>query len=174
MSDFKQALSKTLPHEGGYANVTGDAGGETYQGISRVNWPNWRGWGIIDKVKPLKYNQAIKDKHLNDLVEVFYYEHFWKPIQGDKIQSQAIANFLFDFFVNSGFHAIKAIQRAVKAKDDGVMGPQTVAAINTTDPVDLLTLLKAQRLKFYKDIVTRKPDQVKFLAGWQKRVESFA
>lgn len=173
MSDFKEAIKIMLSHEGGYANVTGDAGGETYQGISRNNWPNWRGWVIIDKNKPLKYNQVLKDKHLNDLVEVFYYEHFWKPIQGDRINDQRIANFLFDWYVNSGYHAIKALQRLVNAVPDGVLGPKTIAAINAAGE-GLFERYKASRLQFYKDIVNQRPDQTKFLAGWTRRVNSFA
>ena len=173
MSDFKTALKKTLQHEGGYANVSSDAGGQTYCGISRKNWPAWRGWAIIDKAKP-KHNQILRDKQLGGLVEVFYYEHFWKPIQGDRIMDQRIAGFLFDFYVNSGNHAIKAIQRIVKVKDDGIVGTQTVAAINAADPEAVFVALKAARIKFLKGIAARKPDQGKFLDGWMNRVNSFA
>lgn len=172
MSEFKTALKKTLQHEGGYANVSGDTGKETYQGISRKNWPAWRGWAIIDKAKP-KHNQILKDKQLAGLVEVFYYEHFWKPIQGDRIRDQRAAEFLFDFYVNSGYHAIKAIQRIVKVKDDGIIGPQTLAAINSTDPEAVFVALKAARVKFLKDIVARKPNQGEFLQGWMNRVNAF-
>lgn len=172
MSDFKTALKIALSHEGGYANVPGDTGGETYRGISRNNWPAWRGWGIIDKSKP-KHNQVLKDKQLAGLVEVFYYEHFWKPIQGDRIHDQSVANLLMDFYIHSGYHAIKAIQRVVKVKDDGIVGTQTLAAINAADPVAVFAGLKAARIKFLKEIVTRRPDQQKFLAGWMNRVNSF-
>lgn len=173
MSDFKTALKIALSHEGGYAKMAGDSGGETYQGISRNNWPVWRGWGIIDKAKPLKYNQTLKDKHLKDLVEVFYYEHFWKPIQGDKITAQPVANFLLDFFINSGYHAVKTAQRLVGVKEDGIMGPKTLSAINATEPADLLKQLKAARLSFLKGIVARNPSQEKFMNGWQNRVNAF-
>ena len=173
MSNFKAALRIALAHEGGYANVPGDIGQETYQGISRKNWPAWRGWGIIDKAKPLKHNQTLKDKHLKDLVEVFYYEHFWKPIQGDKITAQPVANFLLDFFINSGYHAVKTTQRLVGAKEDGILGPKTLAAINATEPAHLLSKLKVARLSFLKGIVARNPSQEKFLNGWQNRVNAF-
>lgn len=173
MSDFKTALKIALSHEGGYANVAGDSGGETYQGISRKNWPAWRGWLIIDKSKPLKHNQLLKDKRLADLVEVFYYEHFWKSIQGDKIAAQAVANFLLDFYINSGYHAVKTAQHVVGAKEDGVMGPKTLSAINAAEPEDLLSRLKAARLSFLKGIVARNPSQEKFLNGWQNRVDAF-
>lgn len=173
MSDFKTALKIAMSHEGGYAIIVGDTGGETYQGISRKNWPAWRGWAIIDKVKPLRLNQILKDKRLADLVEVFYYDHFWKPIHGDKINSQGVANFLLDFYINSGYHAVKTAQHLVGAKEDGVMGPKTLAAINAEEPGGLLSGLKAARLSFLKRIVARNPSQEKFLAGWQNRVNAF-
>jgi lysozyme family protein len=173
MADFRTALNKTLQHEGGYANIPGDNGGESYAGISRNNWPAWRGWAIIDKAKPLKRNQKLKDKQLVGFIDVFYYEHFWKPVQGEKIKNPQIAGFLFDFYVNSGYHAIKAIQRLIKVKDDGLIGSQTLAAINAADPDSLFAALKSSRLKFVKDIAARKPDQGKFLEGWQNRINSF-
>lgn len=173
MSDFKTALKIALSHEGGYAHVQGDSGGETYQGISRKNWPVWRGWAIIDKAKPLKHNQLLKDKRLSDLVEVFYYDHFWKPILGDRITDQYVANFLLDFYINSGYHAVKTAQHMVGAKEDGVMGPKALAAINAAEPGELLSRLKVARLSFLKGIVARNPSQEKFLNGWQNRVNAF-
>lgn len=173
MAEFKTALAIILQHEGGYSNRGTDRGGETYAGVSRKNWPNWAGWAIIDKAKPLKQGQFIKNKRLDGLVEVFYYENFWKRTRGDQIQSQEIANFLFDWLVNSGYHAVKALQRLVGVTDDGVMGPQTVAAVNAAAPDGLFTRYKAARLKFLKDIVTRDPAQAVNWEGWKDRVESF-
>ena len=40
MADFQPALQTTLRFEGGYTNINADAGGETYCGISRRNWPD--------------------------------------------------------------------------------------------------------------------------------------
>jgi lysozyme family protein len=48
MADFKQAHSIVMNNEGGYANDPSDRGGETYKGISRNNFPNWKGWKLID------------------------------------------------------------------------------------------------------------------------------
>lgn len=174
MAEFEKAIRKTLKWEGGYSNVHNDRGGESYAGISRKNWPNWAGWAIIDKAKPLKQGQFIKNKRLDGLVEVFYYENFWKRTRGDQIQSQEIANFLFDWLVNSGYHSVKALQRLVGVTDDGVMGPQTVAAVNSSDPMDLFSRYKAARLKFLKDIITRDSSQQANWDGWKNRVESFA
>ena len=51
MSDFNIAYAKTGHAEGGYANNPDDSGGETVQGISRNNFPKWRGWMIVDLEK---------------------------------------------------------------------------------------------------------------------------
>ena len=49
MDHFKEAFTKTMSEEGGYNFDRMDPGGETYMGISRVYWPSWEGWVIIDK-----------------------------------------------------------------------------------------------------------------------------
>ena len=51
MSQFLSALAFTLSEEGGYANVAGDTGGETYRGISRNNFSSWEGWPVIDSMR---------------------------------------------------------------------------------------------------------------------------
>ena len=58
-------INMVLTHEGGYSSgnekqTKGDKGKETYCGISRVYNPNWDGWKIIDRHKPIKYNAKIK------------------------------------------------------------------------------------------------------------------
>ena len=53
---FSQAFAATMQHEGGYANVQGDKGGETYMGISRVYWPSWPGWPVIDDWRAERIN----------------------------------------------------------------------------------------------------------------------
>ena len=42
-------INMILQHEGGYLNDSSDSGGRTYKGISENNFPNWKGWKIINK-----------------------------------------------------------------------------------------------------------------------------
>ena len=42
-----------MEHEGGYVDDRDDRGGETYRGISRNNFPDWKGWKKIDGFKPV-------------------------------------------------------------------------------------------------------------------------
>jgi len=176
---FADALNIVLSHEGGYANVTGDRGGETYRGISRVNWPNWPGWQIVDQNKPLKNNQVIKNTLLENLVSIFYKIQFWDAIEADKLPS-SIRPLAFDFAVNSGTKtAITSLQKVLvdttgkKILIDGRIGPQTIALANQVQPKLLFDNYKQARLEFYSKIVENNPGQKKFLKGWLNRLNSF-
>lgn len=174
MADFEKALAKTLPHEGWYSNVEGDNGGETYAGISRKNFPKWKGWEIVDAHKPLKWNQKIEDQQLDKMIAAFYRVEKWNKVYGENIRDQGVASFLFDWHVNSGYHAVEALQKIIGAQVDGVMGSRTVTATNNYIGGDLLQKLIAARKAFVKAIVNRKPTQEKFLAGWNARIDSYA
>jgi lysozyme family protein len=176
---FSQELPKILALEGGYANVTGDRGGETYKGISRVNFPNWPGWIIVDKKKPLKYNQVINDPILDAQVNGFYKKYFWDSLNIDKLPGP-VQGILFDFAINSGnVTAAKAFQKVIrdttgaKIVIDGVIGKGTINAANKANQKTLFDNFKDYRLNFYKAIVNRNPTQEKFYDGWINRLNSF-
>ena len=173
MADFKKAIGYTLKCEGGYSNDPDDAGRETYCGISRVSHPNWAGWEKVDAHRPLKWNEVIDDAELARLVEDFYLVECWKGMCLDEVTDQNVAGFIFDWHVNSGGAAIKAVQRLVKVTDDGVMGPHTVEAINASDPARLFAQMKMTREAFYRNLVVVKPGNAKFLGGWLARVQNF-
>lgn len=176
MAEFIIAYSNTAKWEGGYVNDPDDKGGETYAGISRKNWPNWEGWKIIDRYKE---KASIPKGHVFDTqfiyveVQEFYRTNFWGKIKGDQINNQAIANILYDQFVNSGYRAVEAMQKVVGVKADGLIGPATLSAINGGCQENIFNKFKALREKFYRDIVARNPSQSKFLNGWLNRLNSF-
>src|SRR4051812_34145455 len=95
MSDFDYALTQLLKEEGGYANDPRDPGGETYKGISRVFWPNWSGWPLIDAAKtdPKFREKLAENEHLPSLINSFYRKNFW---QFDGVNDLLIASKLFD------------------------------------------------------------------------------
>jgi len=170
MADFNKIIGFIRKSEGGYVNDPKDRGGETYAGVSRKHNPTWAGWAIVDKHKPLNTGDKINDHTLEQAILELYRKNYWNAIAGDAIKSQAVANMLFDWQVNSGDIASKTVQRLVSANPDGVIGDKTVAAINNT--ANLLTLLKQARIDFYKNIAAKDPTQVKFLKGWLARVEA--
>jgi len=171
MADFNIAYPITAAHEGAYVNDPTDRGGETYAGITRKNFPDWTGWKTIDIVKP-KAKQYIPQ--LSDEVKEFYRVHFWNKQGLSGVMSQKIANAIYDWYINSGGYAIKAIQRLVNAVDDGALGIQSIKAINACNEQELLNKYIAERIAFYKRIVEKDPTQKKFLNGWTNRAKAFA
>lgn len=179
----EDVINKTVQTEGGYSSGTGkmagDSGGETYKGISRVNFPNWAGWKIVDSHKPLKWNQTIKDSNLDKQIFDFYDSKFYQPIKADKIDSDMIRVHLFDMGVNAGVGAaIKLLQKAinkvygVKIATDGAIGNITLTYTNNKAKLsELVNEFINQRKGYYQDIVKRKPSQSKFLQGWLNRIE---
>ena len=56
MADYKKARKyvDNLEYNGNYKlalhDVKGDKGGLTYKGIAKNYHPNWKGWGLIEKL----------------------------------------------------------------------------------------------------------------------------
>lgn len=165
MAVFDPALAFVLANEGGYSNDKGDTGGETYCGISRNNFPAWPGWALIDATGPEHINASALVQPVAD----FYRKNFWAAIQGDLIKDQDVATRLFDMAVNAGVgEAAKLIQRAAHVTADGVIGPATIAAINSS--VSLLPRFRARRAQFYAQAYARDPQRLDpFLYGWMLR-----
>lgn len=172
-------ISKTLETEGGYVNVVGDAGGETYCGIARNSNPKWEGWKIVDKYKPLKWNQKIQDSELEQLVIEIYDTKYYQPIKADKIDSDMIRTHLYDMGVNAGTGAaVKLLQKAINKvygisiTVDGKIGNITLTYTNNKAKLnELVNEFINQRRIYYHNLVTIKPSNQKFLQGWLNRVE---
>lgn len=174
---FVKALQIVLANEGYYSNDPADRGGETYCGISRRNWPNAEIWKYVDKEKPLRWNQKLSDPAAEQAVMDFYYNNFWSKQAFDKIKSQIIVNFVFDFYVNSGSFAILSLQSLLKVTQDGYMGKVTAEMLN--GKIDqygewhVMANLVQKRTEFVYNIVLNHPEQRKFLNNWLYRIRSF-
>lgn len=134
MANFIIALRKVLKNEGGYANDPDDAGGETYKGISRKNYPTWSGWTSIDQIKkyhPRGFKTILEGtKELQDKVKEFYKRNFWDKLYLDDCANQELANQCFDMAINAGVKAgVKILQKTLGIPADGKLGSVTIAAI---------------------------------------------
>lgn len=188
MADFQIAYDITMGYEGGYANVSGDPGGETYKGIARNFWPNWSGWTIVDGWKnsanPNWKNLMVEELEPN--VQDFYKQLFWNRFLGDQIANQEIANELFDSAVNMGVsRAVSFLQEALNIFSDrthdlvvdGIFGGKTLGALNfflnnaKTRTIQALLLdLNVQQGAWYHHLA-KEHGMSKFIEGWYKRVE---
>lgn len=192
MAEFKIAFDETMLHEGGYVNDPDDTGGETYRGIARKYHPDWPGWGRINQYKlqfPGEFpKQLDDDEDLQKQVEDFYRELFWKPVRGESLSDQSLANELFDTGVNQGVGAaIRSWQDALNllnrnGKDypeievDGIASEQTLATTdrflerNRNQPDRLLKVLNLMQGSRYLELARKNPVQRKFLHGWLNRI----
>lgn len=169
MADFLEAYRVGRDNEGGYCNVKGDNGGETYAGIARNFHPNWAGWAIIEQHE-LKFNEVLKDEQLESLVKQFYRANYWNKILGDYIEIQSVATFIYDWCINSG-KAVRQIQRVLGITDDNQFGNGTLKAVNDAGEFLLAKLHKA-REDYYRSLVAKDATQGKFLKGWLTRNNS--
>ena len=155
MSKFDEIIEVVLEHEGGYVNDPKDPGGETNFGIAKRSHPD------VD----------IKNLTKEGAKEI-YKEVYWDK---NKVESlpEELWHIYFDMCVNQGkSRAVKIIQRAVNGKGgsltvDGGLGPMTIAAIGKSRVE--LDRVRAYRVKYYADLVTKKPDLERFYFGWFKR-----
>lgn len=150
---FDVAFNWVMLAEGGYSNDRADKGGETLYGLSRRSYPN------------LDFSTLTIAKS-----KMIYHRDFWRAIKGDQLPS-IVAIALFDAAVNHGVRsAVEMLQRAVKAKPDGIIGSKTIARCNETNHTNLVALFLARRCRRYARIVINDPTQNRFLLGWMNRI----
>lgn len=179
MAKYEISEGLTKIAEGGYANNKADTGGRTLNGISYNNWPKWPGWpklmAIINKVGEnarLINTEVRKDAELLNMINQFYKQNFWDTLSLDKFEDQQLANTVYDFGVNSGTgRAAKFLQEAVGVKQDGKIGPQTLAAVNIANPQTVHTAFNKAREDAYRSWA--KGNQAQFLRSWLSRLQPY-
>ena len=167
MSDTIEALiSKVIEREGGYVNHPQDRGGPTNWGITQATLADWRGQPVTEfQVKTLSEGEAR---------EIYRDRYVTKP-GFDAIPDAGVKAFLIDYGVNSGpGTAVKALQSVLSVQADGVIGPQSKAALaKVTNWPALYNALIAQRSQFFLGIVGRDHSQAVFALGWRNRIAEF-
>ena len=144
--------------EGGDKLIT-DQGGLTKFGISQDAYPN-------EDIANLTRERA----------EFLYRRDYWTPIRADTLPPQ-LALVVFDCTVNSGAsRAVKILQKCVRTKQDGAMGPITVRASTLFQPqLELVAHYLEQRLQFYEYLAKRWPARHgESLHGWRMRLMRLA
>ena len=96
-------------------------------------------------------------------------------IDGDAIASQLLAEIVFDFYVNAGFHAITLLQRLLgpPLASDGLFGPDTLKALEDADQAALYARYRQGRIDYYTELAQAHPILQRFLAGWLRRATWF-
>ena len=160
MPDIDKIITDVIKREGEATNDPTDKGGRTQFGISERNNPE--AW----------LDGKVTEKEAREI-----YEKKYVVFPGfDRIDDVKLREQLVDFGVLSGPQkAIMELQQILQVDVDGVIGPQTLDALEK----DFFRIriisnsLAVARIKMFVRIVKRDPSQLKYLAGWVNRASEF-
>ena len=145
-----------LVHEGGYVNNKNDRGGMTNLVVTRRVYEDW-----VDR--PVS-EQEMRDLTPDDVAPI-YRKNYADRIHFDSLPS-GVDWACLDWAINSGAsRPAKAIQRAVGATTDGVIGPKTLQLVAEKDPKFIIDYVYTVRQAFYESL----DDYKHFGRGWTRR-----
>lgn len=153
--------------------------GYTFMGIYESAHPNWSGWELVYRTLELYKSldkasyECYQNVFLTELVEKFYKLNFWDKLRLDEIRSDRIADLIFKFAVNIGIkRAVRYAQMIANVRLDGIIGANTIDALNSLDSKYFEERYKAKFSDFYKSLASRNPARYeRFLNGWINRVK---
>lgn len=152
-----------LKWEGGFVNDPYDRGGATNKGVTIGTFQSFYPGKTVDDLKRITDEQWL----------TIFKSGYWNPWQADQIKNQAIANILVDWAWASGARtAIRKVQELLGVAADGLVGNETLSAINGQDAEELFDRIKVARYDFVDAIVKRDPSQKRFINGWKNRIKS--
>lgn len=134
-------------NEGGYANLKGDSGKETYRGIARHYHPDWEGWAVVDRIKAeegveeLRNNRNIPE--LKEQVYEFYFENFYKKMRIDDYKDIMMAALVFHRGNSMGKGKMGMLVTRAVNRAFGKSFPEPSAAYYPTD--DVFALVNGDR-----------------------------
>lgn len=147
-------------HEGHYGNYDEvrtehdprDPGGATKYGIDQRAHPHL-------KVAELSFNEAA----------LIYYTENWMPLRAEELPPKT-AMALVDAAINCGGpRAVRWLQEILALKQDGNIGPVTIAAAQKRQDQDLAKAFNHRRMRYYSEEV-RSGLRMVYLKGWTARV----
>lgn len=165
---FKSLVGGIIKREGGYVNDPSDSGGETNFGITSKTLKEANQQGLIPHtdVKSLTEDDAA----------TIYKSMYFENTGINKLPDSKVQEMVLDHTVNAGPKAgAVLLQRALGIEEDGIIGSKTVAAVENfvkeKGTNALLHLYSEGRRKFYHDVVKARPQNSRFIRGWNRRVD---
>lgn len=156
---FNKCYIKTLEFEGGKDDDPVDPGGRTAYGIIQKEYDKWRRKNNLPKQDVWKISETEK--------QTIYWENYWVLLKCEELPN-GIDFVMYDFGVNSGVNrAVKFAQKALHLKVDGILGPNTLAALQKSDPLTFIDLLDNMRLSYLQNLGI----WWRFGKGWSRRVK---
>ena len=167
MADVNKLVPFILHWEGGFVNDPDDMGGATNKGVTLSTYTAYcrkKGYPV-PTVERLK---NISEREWTEILKTMYWDR-WKA---DRIVNQSVADILVDWVWASGVHGVKRVQKLLGVSVDGIVGNQTLAAVNSRDAKELFYAIKAERIRFIDEICKARPANEKFRKGWLNRINN--
>lgn len=165
--NWQPSFERLIETEGGFTNDQRDQGnhlpdgreGSTNLGVTQKNWEAYVGHKVTqDDMRNLTPSD----------VNPFYKKLYWDSVRGDDLPS-GVDYAVFDFGVNSGaVRAIEFLQRVVGVTTDGILGPDTLSAVNAMDASAICDQICDDRLAYLKNL----DNWDIYGKGWINRVEA--
>jgi lysozyme family protein len=173
MADFNLAIPLILKLEGGFVDNKNDIGGATNFGVS-LRW--LKAQGLLENLELQDRTQdevqVVKDLTADD-AKALYKTYFWNPNNYDSINSQMIAEKIFNMTVNMGARRSHLIVQNclgfTSEQRDGLMGAKTIAEVNAAASAPFVVALQNMQAAFYRQLVAVNPKLQPFLQGWLNR-----
>lgn len=159
--NFDDAFTRLIDVEKGYQNDPNDHGNWTGGSVGLGNLRGTK-YGVSAGAYP---GEDIQNLTL-DRAKLLYRRDYWGPAGCDALQPE-VKFAMFDLAVNSGVKAsIRLLQKAVGEVQDGMLGPLTLQAAQSMNPLRLLLRLNAYRLRYICDARSWSEHG----KGWTRRV----
>lgn len=183
MKTVKQLADEIVAREGGFVNDPDDPGGATNHGVTihtlRRLGLDISGDGRVDSADVRQLGRA-------QAVEIYIDHYFRRPGLG--ALPEPLQPSVFDMYVNAGANAVKILQRlctqmGLPCVDDGLIGPQTIRAVQRAfdaAPDHLADAYGIARRNYYYALADARPASRKYArrrdggkGGWITRAEEF-
>lgn len=167
MANVEKLVPFILKWEGGFVNDPDDLGGATNRGVTLATYAQY----CKKKGYPVPTVERLKNLSEREWAEILK-TMYWDRWKADKIVNQSVANILVDWVWASGVHGVKRPQKILGVSVDGIVGNQTLAAVNARDAKELFYAIKADRIRFIDEICKARPANEKYRRGWMNRINN--
>lgn len=174
MSDFSQAVKVLLEQEGSEFVSNDNGRGASKYGITLATYREYYPEATAEDIRTLTPETST----------AFYQMAFWTRYRIGRIDDQTLATKMLNLVANMGAGgwskrkrrlvegAVTLLQKAVGVKQDGILGPESAAAVNARPANDLLANLRECAREHYKAIAEADPAKRGQLRGWLARLDT--
>lgn len=156
-TSFQKAFNLVLANEGGFSDDPEDSGGRTNFGITQKTYSRY----LVKNGKKFKDVANISEGEKEEI-----YKEYWSESGADTLP-WPLSLIVFDSAINSGPKvAKKQLQKVLGVTEDGIIGEETLGALEDKNLSSVAHMLLDERSRFYKSL-----DKPKFSRGWENRVK---